>query len=111
MVGQGTAMKNKWIKKEGSVLVPTIGQVEDTTRKNLQHVSENQALPDPKMLADYKKRNLVKPGKSIDYAVTKGAKYQQEMPVEVTDLTADMLADGSWETANFKPFVHVPLSS
>lgn len=26
------------------------------------------------------------------------------MPVEHTDLTADMLADGSWQTATFKPY-------
>ena len=103
-VGQGTAMKNKWIKKEGSALVAVHDAVEDATRSHLRHVRDSQSLPDPKMLADYKKRKLVTPSKAIDYAVEKGPKYQREMPIEVTDLTADMLADGSWQTANFKPY-------
>lgn len=97
-------MKNRWIKKEGSAVVPAKDQVEDATRINLQHAQQSQSLPDAKLLADYKKRKLVTPSKTIDYAVVKGPKYRREMPVEVTDLTADMLADGSWETANFKPY-------
>ena len=103
-VGQGTAMKNKWIKKEGSALVAATDEVEDLTRKDLQHVHDTQTLPDTKTLSDYKKRKLVTPSKKIDYAVEKGPKFSREMPVEVTDLTAEMLADGSWETANFKPY-------
>lgn len=98
-------MKNKWLKKEGSALVSATDHVEDVTRSNLHHVQEQQSLPDPKLLSEYKKRKLVTPSKAIDYAIVKGAKYQREMPVEVTDLTADMLADGSWETATFKPYV------
>ena len=34
----------------------------------------------------------------------KGPKYSKHMPVEHTDLTADMLANGSWQTATFKPY-------
>jgi phenylalanyl-tRNA synthetase alpha chain len=40
----------------------------------------------------------------LKYSVTKGSKYAKELPVEVTDLTADMLASGSWETASFKAY-------
>ena len=97
-------MKNKWIKKEGSCLVPAVQEVRDFTREQLQHVRETKTLPDPKLLAEYKKRKLVTPTKSISYAVEKGPKYAKVMPVEVTDLTADMLASGEWETANFKPY-------
>ena len=100
-------MRNKWIKKEGSALVPAVSEVDDVTRLHLQHVQKQRALPDPKLLADYKKRKLVVPTKDIDYSIIKGPKFQLEMPVEVTDLTAEMLADGSWETANFKPYVSI----
>ncbi|KAL9058250.1 MAG: hypothetical protein Q9162_001849 [Coniocarpon cinnabarinum] len=104
-VGQGTAMKNKWVKKgEGSALVAAENEVEDTTRTHLRHVQDTQTLPDSKMLSEYKKRKLVTPSKAIDYVVEKGPKFQLEIPVEVTDLTAEMLAVGSWETATFKPY-------
>jgi phenylalanyl-tRNA synthetase alpha chain len=56
------------------------------------------------VLADLRKRKLVKLEKIISYTVKKGPKYAKEIPVEVTDLTADMLASGSWSTANFKPY-------
>lgn len=103
-VGQGNAMKNKWIKKDGSSLVPAVDSVQDATRLQLQHVQSTKSMQDTKLLADYKKRKLVIPTKVIRYSIEKGPKYAKEIPVEVTDLTADMLLSGEWQTANFKPY-------
>jgi len=97
-------MKNKWIRKDGNFLVPTTDEVEDQTRMVLQHAQDTQTIPDSKVLADYRKRKLVTTGKIIAYSVTQGPRYARTMPVEVTDLTADMLASGDWQTANFKPY-------
>jgi len=97
-------MRNKWIKKDGNYLVPATDSVEDTTRQLLQQVAANKAVADPKTLADYKKRKLVTLSKVISYTVSKGPRYAREIPVEVTDLTAEMLASGEWRTANFKPY-------
>lgn len=79
-------------------------EVEDSTRKLLQDIQNSKSLSDAKVLADLKKRKLVTLSKVISYTVKKGPKYAKEIPVEVTDLTADMLASGEWETANFKPY-------
>ena len=79
-------------------------EVEDSTRNLLQKVQETKSLEDSKVLADLKKRKLVTLSKVISYTVTKGPKYAKEIPVEVTDLTAEMLQSGEWETANFKPY-------
>ena len=103
-VGQGNAFKVKWIKKDGDALVPVADKVTDTTAEVLRQVSQQRRLSDPKMLKDYQKRKLVTTRKRIAYAVRKGPRWALQMPVEVTDLTADMLQDGSWETANFKPY-------
>ncbi|QIW98361.1 hypothetical protein AMS68_003879 [Peltaster fructicola] len=103
-VGQGNAFKLKWIKKDGDDLVSLTNSVVDGTQKFLQHVQEHQAVPDPKQLKDYQKRKLVTTQKVIAYTVKKGPKWALEIPVEVTDLTAEMLEDGSWKTANFKPY-------
>lgn len=103
-VGQGNAFRNKWIKKDGDSLVPLVDEVQDTTRTTLQKIHETKAVSEPKVLTDLRKRKLVTTTKVFTYTVEKGPKYAREMPVEHTDLTADMLADGSWQTASFKPY-------
>lgn len=55
-------------------------------------------------MKDFQKRKLIGTQKVIAYTIYKGPKWAKEIPVEVTDLTADMLEDGSWKTANFKPY-------
>ena len=103
-VGQGNAFKLKWIKKDGDSLVSITDSVDDTTQKLLKHVQDNASFPDPKQLKDYQKRKLVSTQKRIAYTVRKGPRWAKEIPVEVTDLTAEMLEDGSWQSANFKPY-------
>lgn len=103
-VGQGNAFKLKWIKKDGDNLVPVATSAQDTARELLQTVQTKGSLDDAKTLADLKKRKLVTVGKVIAYNVRKGSKYSKQLVKEVTDLTADMLANGSWQTANFKPY-------
>lgn len=97
-------MKNKWIKKDGNLLVPAVETVQDITREQLQAVQRTRALPDAKTLADFKKRKLVTTAKNITYTVTKGPRYAREIPVEHTDLTTEMLNSGSWKSATFKPY-------
>ena len=103
-VGQGNAFKAKWIKKDGDGLVPLAEEVEDSTQQLLEYVSERKEFPDPKLLKDYQKRKLVTTKKDIAYTVRKGPKWALQIPVEVTDLTAEMLHDGSWQSTNFKPY-------
>ena len=97
-------MKNKWIKKEGSALVPATESPQDATRELLQSVQKTKQVPDPKTLPDLRKRKLVTTTKNITYTVTKGPRYGKEIPVEHTDLTVEMLQTGSWKTATFKPY-------
>lgn len=70
----------------------------------LKDVQQTQSVSDAKLLTQLKKNKLVTVTKVITYTVTKGPKYAKEMPVEHTDLTADLLVNGAWETANFKPY-------
>ena len=58
----------------------------------MQIIQTNHTHPDPKVLADLKKRRLVKTQKVISFKVSKGPKFALEMTKEETDLTADMLA-------------------
>lgn len=102
--GQGNAFRNKWIKKEGDSLVLSAENIEDTSKQQLQEIRDAKAVVNAQVFKQLKGRKLVTTMKVIDYKVSKGAKYAREVPVEVTDLTADMLASGEWETANFKPY-------
>ena len=51
-----------------------------------------------------KKRKLIRVQKVISFKVHKGPKFALEIPDEATDLTAEMVASGSWKTATFKPY-------
>ncbi|KAK3676782.1 Phenylalanyl-tRNA synthetase, beta subunit, cytoplasmic [Recurvomyces mirabilis] len=103
-IGQGNAFKLKWVKKDGDALVSLTESVQDATREQLRYAEENRTFKDPKAQKDFVKRKLVMPQKVISYVARKGQKWALEMPVEVTDLTAEMIADGSWKTANWKPY-------
>ena len=105
-VGQGNAFKLKWVKKDGDSLVPIAKEVEDQTRLLLEHIQKFNSVEDStgKLVADLRKRKLVKSSRAFDYTAQKGEKYAREMAVEVTDLTSDMLAGGAWESANFKSY-------
>ncbi|KAK4115296.1 hypothetical protein N656DRAFT_787828 [Canariomyces notabilis] len=102
-VGQGKAFKEKWIKKDGNRLVALVDSINDVTRDQLRVIQETRTH-DPKILADLKKRKLLKMQKVISFTISKGPKYALEMIKEETDLTAETLASGSWKTATFKPY-------
>ncbi|KAI0017207.1 tRNA synthetases class II core domain (F)-domain-containing protein [Xylariomycetidae sp. FL0641] len=104
-VGQGKAFKEKWISKtKDGKLKATAESIRDTTKEQCQTIKETQTYPDAKVLADLKKRKLVRTQKIITFTIHKGDKFALEMPEEATDLTADMIASGAWKTASFKPY-------
>ncbi|KAL1966570.1 hypothetical protein VTN77DRAFT_3981 [Rasamsonia byssochlamydoides] len=103
-VGQGNAFKRGWIKKDKDVLRPNTESIRDETKEQLQIIKETQTYPDAKVIADLKKRKLAATQKVISYKFTKGPKYAKEFVKEETDLTAEMLANGSWKTAKLKPY-------
>jgi phenylalanyl-tRNA synthetase alpha chain len=55
-------------------------------------IQDKHAHPDSKVIADLRKRKLVKMQKVISFTIYKGPKFALEMVKEETDLTADMLA-------------------
>jgi phenylalanyl-tRNA synthetase alpha chain len=67
-------------------------------------IKKTRTYSDAKVLADLKKRKLIRMQKVISFKIYKGAKFALEIPDEATDLTAEMIATGSWKTATFKPY-------
>lgn len=78
--------------------------IQDNTKEQMQTIKETRTYPNAKVLADLKKRKLVKMQKIISFRIHKGPKFALKIPEEATDLTADMIATGSWKTATFKPY-------
>jgi phenylalanyl-tRNA synthetase alpha chain len=103
-IGQGNAFKRGWIRKDKDVLRPNTDEIRDETRIQLQTVQSTKTFPDPKVVADLRKRKLVTPQKIITYRFKKGPKYSREFVKEETDLTADMIANGTWKTVQLKPY-------
>ncbi|KAM0797743.1 phenylalanyl-tRNA synthetase subunit alpha [Usnea florida] len=103
-IGRGKAFKEGWIKKDGDTLRANRTSIKDTSREQLQTIQSTRTHPDPKILNDLKKRKLVTMRKAISYKFTKGPKFSRQFVKEETDLTAEMLANGTWKTVNFKPY-------
>ncbi|RYP45349.1 hypothetical protein DL768_008286 [Monosporascus sp. mg162] len=104
-VGQGKAFKEKWISKtkDGKFIAAT-ETIQDVTKEQLQTVKTTRTYPDAKILADLKKRKLIRAQKVITFKIYKGPKFALEIPEEATDLTADMITTGAWKTATFKQY-------
>ncbi|KAK5654980.1 hypothetical protein OQA88_6739 [Cercophora sp. LCS_1] len=104
-VGQSKAFKEKWISrtKDGKFKTAT-DSIQDITKEQVLTIKETRTHPDAKVLADLKKRKLVKMQKVISFKIQKGPKFALEIAKEETDLTADMIASGAWKTATFKPY-------
>ncbi|OTA51920.1 putative phenylalanine--tRNA ligase beta chain [Hypoxylon sp. EC38] len=104
-IGQGKAFKEKWISKtKDGKFKAAIDSIRDVTKEQMQAIKETRTYPDTKLLADLKKRKLIRMQKIISFRIHKGPKFALKIPEEATDLTADMIATGSWKTATFKPY-------
>ena len=105
-IGQSAGLRKKWFKvnKESQTLEPLVESIEDTTRSDLNEVKTTRTHKDANTLKDLKKRKLVTASKVISFTVQKGPKFSTTVKKMMTDLTADMIASGSWKTAEFKRY-------
>lgn len=104
-IGQANAFKKKWIAKKDKNLVRAVDSIVDETCESLSEVQKTgQLVSNPAALADLKKRKLVSPIKKVSFSVKKGEKFALTVPKLLTDLTWDMIIDGSWEKGAFKAF-------
>lgn len=104
-LGQGKAFKNGWISKDGDRLVASVDTLpEDSVVEQLKTIKATGALTDKNQLTDLKKRKLITLTKIVGYRVAKGPQFALTITNYETDITADMVANGSWKNANFKAY-------
>ncbi|GAA5888831.1 hypothetical protein JCM6882_002870 [Rhodosporidiobolus microsporus] len=103
-VGQGKAMKNKWVVKKGDGFLQAVESVTDTTRSDLLSIQSSGAHADEKLLADLRKRKLVEKKKTFFFSVEKGPYFATRVAKLETDLTVELLNSGEWQKASFKTY-------
>jgi phenylalanyl-tRNA synthetase alpha chain len=110
-VGFKQAMQQKWVSIDKSsgrpVVVPRVDTVEDAALRVLEAILENSAEPnvdDAAQLQQMTKRKLVVLKKWSTFGVGKGPKFALERKKQATDLTSDMIKNGTWKDEDFKEY-------
>ncbi|KAM0746855.1 hypothetical protein T439DRAFT_318629 [Meredithblackwellia eburnea MCA 4105] len=103
-IGQGKAMKNKWVGKQGDGFVRLVEDVKDETKEQLLEVQNTGVHATAAVLNDLKKRKLVEKKKLFYYSVTKGPEFSATLQKQEADLTVELLQSGAWEKASFKKY-------
>lgn len=109
-IGFSKAMSNKWItmdkKHEGGPRVfKKVDNAKDETRHLLMALQTGQCDATPeKTLAELKKRKLAQQTLNKSFTIQKGPRFSLKLEKPETDLTAQMLQDGSWKTKFFKNY-------
>ncbi len=104
-IGSNKGMQNKWITSSKTSIKRVVGDdVKDETAAKLQAMIENKNPKDydKNIIAELKKRKMITIKPIKFYKVTKGVNYRPKRIPEVADLTAEMLAKGTWEGVKFK---------
>uniref|UniRef100_A0A7S0TVX7 phenylalanine--tRNA ligase n=2 Tax=Hemiselmis andersenii TaxID=464988 RepID=A0A7S0TVX7_HEMAN len=105
-VGLSQCMQAKWLKvdkAQGGRIFRDKDSVEDVVQGQLQGVRGGH-FPPKADLDKLKKRKLVAAANYKTFKVSKGAAFSETRTKACTDITADMMHDGSWKTAKFKPY-------
>jgi len=108
-IGFSKAMSNKWIemRKEENVnkIFPIAADdVKDAAAINLKKVRDGAVEYNSKFLQELKKRKLVHESTYKSFVIQKGEKFTVKPEKAETDLTAQMIKDGSWKNKTFKEY-------
>jgi len=108
-IGFSKALQKGWIfidKSDGGLVKRKLDSITDIVHKDLsslQHEANASNVPE-NSLTEYKKRKLVEEKTTKRYVIKKGEQFKTKIEKATTELTADMIANGEWKTANFKPY-------
>lgn len=108
-VGFSKAMSNGWILVDKAVNPPLVKkkvpEIKDLVQEHLNLVTlgKHGDLGD-KEKADYKKRKLIQESIIKSFVLKKGPEFSLTLNKLETDLTSDMLINGSWKDLKFKDY-------
>eukprot|EP00948_MAST-09A_sp_MAST-9A-sp1_P003776 g3776.t1 len=106
-VGLGKAKQNKWISmNKGQLELTCDDSVKDILQEQLKTVQEKGGDENALSSKDYKnleKRKMCKAVSNTYLSITKGPKFATQRTKIAADLTADMIQNGAWKQATFRP--------
>jgi phenylalanyl-tRNA synthetase alpha chain len=105
-IGFSQAMKKQWIAfdKASNKVTQKVEKIEDTTRIQLQDIKNSPASAKEGTITELKQRKLLSQGVVKTFLVEKGSDFKTEVKKPATDITMEMMANGSWKSETFKPY-------
>jgi len=104
-IGFSKALSCGWLRVDKGRVCRRAQAVTDVVQHHLAALRDNvKADVSDKLKAEYRKRKLLQEVTSKSYNVSKGAEFTLTVEKQEADLTADMIASGSWRTKAFKPY-------
>jgi len=105
-IGFSKAMSEGWLVMDkaaegGPRILRKVDKIVDNVQNMLKSIQCGNIIEDAKM-GDLKKRKLVIKEVIKSYAVTRGEDFTLTVEKPETDITSEMLANGSWKTKKFK---------
>ena len=96
-IGLGPCMKNKWLKKDGDIILRIMDEVKDETATSLSAIANPKASSEvsEEDLKNLKRRKLVNQIVRKSYKIVKGAEFQPHRVRKAADLTKEMLGVAS----------------
>ncbi|KAL3695972.1 hypothetical protein R1sor_010048 [Riccia sorocarpa] len=102
-VGHKNAMSRKWIQMQKPLIVRKLDSVEDSVRNHLVTIQEGKELS-PEVIKELKSRKLISRRLWKGYSVTKGPKFALKRRKPATDVTREILQNGSWKDQEYKEY-------
>jgi len=109
-IGLSKALENKWLAvKKGengeSMIMPLRKEIEDVVQMDLVQVlnASSSSIPDDR-LAVLKKRKLLSESVTKGFMISKGTAFTTTISKPEVDLSAEMIATGSWANKHFKEY-------
>jgi len=108
-VGFSKAMSAGWILMDKSTGKPIVKRkvtnITDCIQQDLKEmVAGRDGSVSEKEKIEYKKRKLLNEVTDKIYNLSKGVHFSTTISKAETELTPEMIASGTWKTANFKPY-------
>lgn len=102
-------MSQRWIvnEKSGNVqlIKRNVDSIDDVVQQHLIDIAAGKSANIPvNVKSDYKKRKLLAENTIKSFIITKGAEFTTTLTKLETDLTSDMLLNGSWKDLKFKDY-------
>lgn len=93
-LGMGACMKNKWVKKEGDLIVKVVTDPVDEAAVAMKAIQLGEVYPEKECQA-LKKRKLINQVVRKSFKVTKGPEFRRKRVRKMADLNKSMLGSKS----------------